>query len=89
MMGPMNGVNWLWWIIIGGIAGALAGRVVRGRGFGIIVDIIVGIVGAFIGGWIISGLLNIQGSGIIFSFIVAFIGAVLLLWLLRLVAKRG
>jgi uncharacterized membrane protein YeaQ/YmgE (transglycosylase-associated protein family) len=89
MMGAMNGVNWLWWIIIGGIAGALAGRVVRGRGFGIIVDIIVGIVGAFIGGWIISGLLNIQGSGIIFSFIVAFIGAVLLLWVLRLVAKRG
>jgi uncharacterized membrane protein YeaQ/YmgE (transglycosylase-associated protein family) len=53
------------------------------------VDIIVGIVGAFIGGWIISGLLNIQGSGIIFSFIVAFIGAVILLWVLRLVAKRG
>ena len=86
--GRMNGVNWLGWIIIGGIAGALAGRVVRGRGFGIIVDIIVGIVGALIGGWIISGLLNIQGSGIIFSFIVAFIGAVVLLWVLRLVARR-
>jgi len=88
-MGAMEGVNWIWWIIIGGIAGALAGRVVRGRGFGIIVDIIVGIVGAFIGGWIISGLLNIKGSGIIFSFIVAFLGAVLLLWVLRLVTKRG
>jgi uncharacterized membrane protein YeaQ/YmgE (transglycosylase-associated protein family) len=89
MMGAMEGVNWLWWIIIGGIAGALAGRVVRGHGFGILVDIIVGVVGAFIGGWIISGLLNIKGSGIIFSFIVAFVGAVLLLWVLRLVGKRG
>src|SRR6266849_108894 len=86
--GAMEGVNWLWWIIIGGIAGALAGRVVRGRGFGIIVDVIVGIVGAVIGGWIISGLLNIKGSGIIFSFIVAFLGAVLLLWVLRLVAPQ-
>jgi uncharacterized membrane protein YeaQ/YmgE (transglycosylase-associated protein family) len=88
MMAGMQGVNWIWWIIIGGVAGALAGRVVRGKGFGIFVDVIVGIVGAFIGGWIITGLLNIGGSGIIFSFVVAFIGACILLWVLRLAAGR-
>lgn len=85
----MQGVGWLGWIIIGGVAGALAGRVVRGRGYGILVDVIVGIIGGFIGGWIVTGLLNIGGSGIVFSFIVAFIGAVILLWLLRLVSARS
>jgi uncharacterized membrane protein YeaQ/YmgE (transglycosylase-associated protein family) len=81
----MEGVSFLWWIIIGGIAGALAGRVVSGHGYGIVVDIIVGIVGGFIGGWIVGGLLGVGGSGIIFSLIVAFLGAVVLLFLLRLV----
>ena len=84
----MQGVSWLGWIIIGGIAGALAGRVVSGHGYGIVVDITVGIIGGFIGGWIVGGLLGIGGSGIIFSLIVAFIGAVILLFLLRLVSGR-
>jgi uncharacterized membrane protein YeaQ/YmgE (transglycosylase-associated protein family) len=81
----MSGVGILGWIIIGGIAGALAGRVVSGHGYGIVLDIVVGIIGGLLGGWIVSGLLNIGGSGWIFSFIVAFIGAVILLFLLRLV----
>jgi uncharacterized membrane protein YeaQ/YmgE (transglycosylase-associated protein family) len=81
----MNGVGILGWIIIGGIAGALAGRVVSGHGYGIVLDIVVGIIGGLLGGWVVSGLLGIGGSGIIFSFIVAFIGAVVLLFLLRLV----
>lgn len=50
-MGPVSH-RIIFWLIIGGIAGALAGRIVDGGGFGIVVEIIVGIVGAFIGGWL-------------------------------------
>jgi uncharacterized membrane protein YeaQ/YmgE (transglycosylase-associated protein family) len=77
----------IFWLIIGGIAGALAGRIVEGGGFGIVVDIIVGIVGAFIGGWL-GGVLGIHlGSGIIGSLITALIGAVILLFIVRLFSR--
>lgn len=75
------------WIIIGGIAGALAGRVVKGSGFGILGDIIVGIVGALLGGFL-AGLILSDTIGVIGSFILAFVGAVVLLWLLRLLSGR-
>ncbi len=75
------------WIIIGGIAGWLASLVVRGTGLGILGDIIVGVVGAFIGGFIVS---LVGGTGFtgfnIWSLIVAFIGAVVLLLVVRLFA---
>jgi uncharacterized membrane protein YeaQ/YmgE (transglycosylase-associated protein family) len=77
-------INILVWIIVGGIAGWLAGLVVQGTGLGVIGDIIVGIVGALIGGFIVS-LLGAGGfSGFnIWSLIVAFIGAVVLLLILK------
>jgi len=75
------------WLVIGAIAGWLAGRVVKGGGFGLIVDIIVGIVGAVIGGFL-AGVLGIStGEGIIGSIIVAFVGAVILLLILRLIKR--
>lgn len=71
------------WLIIGAIAGWLAGRLVKGGGFGLIGDIIVGIVGAVIGGWL-AGMLGISiGSGLIASIITAVIGAVILLVIVR------
>jgi|SRR5580698_3008452 uncharacterized membrane protein YeaQ/YmgE (transglycosylase-associated protein family) len=77
----------IFWLIIGGIAGALAGRIVEGGGFGIVIDIIVGIVGAFIGGWL-GGVLGIHlGGGIIGSLITALIGAVILLFIVRLFSR--
>ena len=77
------------WIIVGGLAGALAGRVVKGSGFGILGDIIVGIVvGALLGGFL-AGLVLSDTIGVIGSFILAFLGAVVLLWLLRLLAAGG
>jgi uncharacterized membrane protein YeaQ/YmgE (transglycosylase-associated protein family) len=77
----------IFWLIIGGIAGALAGRIVDGGGFGIVVDIIIGIVGAFIGGWL-GGVLGIHlGGGIIGSLITALIGAVILLFIVRLFSR--
>ena len=77
------------WLVIGAVAGWLAGVVVKGGGFGLIGDIIVGIVGAFIGGWG-AGALHIHiGSGWISSIITAAIGAILLLFILRAVRGRA
>jgi len=74
------------WIIVGLIAGAVAARVVAGRGFGCIADIVVGIAGAFIGGYLL-GLFNINGTvGFWGSIVVAFIGAAVLLSALKLVS---
>ncbi len=75
------------WIIIGGVAGWLAGLVVKGSGYGLIGDIIVGIVGAFIAGWLLPRLGIVIGSGIIAAIINAFIGAVILLIILRLIRR--
>lgn len=75
------------WLIIGAIAGWLAGKFVKGSGFGLLVDILVGIVGAFVGGWL-AGLLGIGlGGGWIASIITATIGAVILLFVVRLIKR--
>lgn len=76
----------LWIIIIGGIAGWLAGKIMRGDGFGIIVDIIVGIIGGWIGGSVL-GWFGIHGGGLISDLIIAIIGAIILIWIIRLVRK--
>ncbi len=77
----------IWWCIVGGIAGFLAGKVMKGGGFGVLMDIVVGIVGAVIGGWVFGILGILRSGGIIASIIVAFIGACILLWLIRLIKK--
>ncbi|MHB1495843.1 MAG: GlsB/YeaQ/YmgE family stress response membrane protein [Acidithiobacillus sp.] len=76
-------------LIIGGITGWLAGLLIKGRGFGIIGDIIVGIIGAFIGGFVLIffGLAGLFGAGIISAIVVAFIGAVILLSIIKLVKR--
>lgn len=77
----------LTWLIVGLIAGVLA-SLVMGGGFGIIGDIIIGIVGAFIGGWLFSRLgVTTPFGGIAGTIFVAFIGAVVLLFLLRLISR--
>ena len=72
----------VWWIVVGLIAGFLAGLVMRGGGFGIVGDIIVGILGAIIGGFV-AGLPGLGASGFVGSIIIAFLGACLLIALLR------
>jgi uncharacterized membrane protein YeaQ/YmgE (transglycosylase-associated protein family) len=71
------------WVIIGLIAGWLAGTVSRGRGFGCIADIILGMVGAILGGWIFSKL-NIPGGGLLYSIAAATVGAVILVAVARI-----
>ena len=79
-------MHFLFFIVIGLIAGALAGRVVSGHGYGVLGDIVVGIVGAFLGGWVFVSVLGVAGGGVFFSLFTAFVGAVILLWLIRLLA---
>ena len=80
-------MNFLAWIVVGLIAGWLAGQVMKGGGYGLLVDIILGILGGFLGGWIF-GLLGIgAGGGMIGSIIVAFIGAVILVGITRLIKR--
>ena len=76
-----------YWIVVGLIAGWLAGKVMRGGGYGVVIDIVLGILGGIVGGWVF-GMLGIwPGGGILGSIIVAFVGAVILVWLTRLVKK--
>ena len=75
----------VWWLLVGLIAGFLASMVMRGGGYGILGDIIVGIVGAFLGGFLAS-LVGLGGSGFIGTVIIAFIGACILIAILRAVS---
>lgn len=75
------------WLVVGLIAGWLAGRVMKGGGYGVIVDIILGILGGILGGWIFGVLGIWHGGGMIGSIIVAFIGAVILVAITRLLKK--
>lgn len=76
-------MSWLWWIIIGAVAGWLAGKLMRGGGFGFLINFLVGIAGAVIGGWVF-GLLGIAAGGVIGSLVTALVGAILLLWIISL-----
>ena len=74
-------------LIIGAVAGWLAGQIVRGMGFGLIGNIVVGIVGAFIAGWLLPRIGIVIGGGILGSIINATIGAVVLLVIIGLIKR--
>ncbi len=75
------------WLLVGAVAGWLAGLVVRGGGFGLVGNIVIGIIGAFLGGWLF-GIAGIAiGAGIINTIFTAFIGAVVLLLLVRVIKR--
>ncbi|MBO5024996.1 MAG: GlsB/YeaQ/YmgE family stress response membrane protein [Bacteroidaceae bacterium] len=80
-------MGFIWYIIIGTLSGFIAGKIMRGSGFGIIVNLIVGIVGGLLGGWCF-GLLGITTAGILGSLITSVAGAILLLWVLSLFRKN-
>lgn len=68
---------WIWFLVMGGIVGWLAGLITRGRGFGIVSDILVGVVGAALGGWVANAM-GLYTSSSLGAFFVALAGAVLL-----------
>ena len=79
--------SWLSWIVVGLIAGAVASRVVAGRGFGCLADIVVGVAGAIIGGFLLGAVFGASGTvGFWGSLVVAFIGAAVLLAALKMLS---
>jgi len=77
----------LWVIVIGILAGWVAGKIMRGSGFGLLGDLIVGVIGSLLGSFIF-GLLGLGAYGLIGRLVVAIIGAVILLWLIRFIKRR-
>ena len=76
-------------LFVGIVAGWLAGKVVRGTGFGIVGDLLVGIDGAFIGNWLLPRLGIHLGTGVVSAIVNATVGAILLLFVVRLVGGAG
>ena len=74
----------IWYIIIGIVAGFLAGKIMRGGGFGLLINLVVGIIGGLLGGWVFG----FAAGGILGSLITSVVGAVLLLWILSLFRKH-
>jgi uncharacterized membrane protein YeaQ/YmgE (transglycosylase-associated protein family) len=72
----------IWQIVIGILAGFLAGKIMRGRGYGLLVDLLLGIVGSMLGGMIFS-FLGLYSSGVVGELVVATFGAVLLIYIVR------
>lgn len=79
--------TWIGWIVIGGIAGWLAGKLMKGGGFGIIVNVLLGIVGSVVGGWLF-GLAGITAGGIVGSLASATVGAIVLLAIVGLFNRK-
>ena len=77
----------LWYIIIGIIAGFVTGKLMQGGGFGLLINLLVGIVGGVLGGGMF-GLLGIATSGLLGSLITSIVGAVVLLWIVSLSYNR-
>jgi uncharacterized membrane protein YeaQ/YmgE (transglycosylase-associated protein family) len=75
------------WILVGLIAGWAAGRIMKGKGYGPLMDTLLGMVGAVVGGWIFNTLNIYPAGGIIGSTVVAIVGAVLIIWIARLLKK--
>ena len=76
----------LWFLLIGILAGWLAGQLMRGGGYGLVGDLVIGVIGAFLGGWLL-GALGFRAGGLIGSLVTATIGAIVLLFLIRLIKR--
>jgi len=81
-------MEFVWFILIGLVAGWLAGQFMKGGGYGLIGNIIVGVIGALLGGFLFPTLGISIGGGLIGALVVATIGAILLIFLLRLITRR-
>jgi uncharacterized membrane protein YeaQ/YmgE (transglycosylase-associated protein family) len=81
-------MHFLWWILVGLVAGWATGKIMKGGGYGFIVDVILGIIGAVVGGWI-AGLLGISpAGGLIYTILIAIGGAVIVVFIFRLITGK-
>jgi uncharacterized membrane protein YeaQ/YmgE (transglycosylase-associated protein family) len=85
----MNGESLLIFLVVGALAGWLGGIVVKGYGLGLVGDMVVGVIGSFIGGWLFSYFHIVHGTGFLGNLIGATLGAIVLLFALRLVRLRA
>jgi uncharacterized membrane protein YeaQ/YmgE (transglycosylase-associated protein family) len=76
----------LWFLVVGLVAGWLAGKLTKGSGFGVVGDIVIGVIGAFIGGFLF-GLIGLSAGGTIGSIVMATVGAVVLVLVVRALKK--
>jgi len=86
MEAKMSITSLILWLVIGALAGWLAGKVMKGRGFGLFGNIVVGIVGSVIGGYLLGGFLS--SAGFLGSLITSFVGAVVLIFVVGLIARK-
>jgi uncharacterized membrane protein YeaQ/YmgE (transglycosylase-associated protein family) len=73
----------LLFLVIGVLAGFIAGKIMKGSGYGLVGDLVIGVVGAFVGGWVF-GMLGISAGGILGALCAAVVGALILLYVIRL-----
>jgi uncharacterized membrane protein YeaQ/YmgE (transglycosylase-associated protein family) len=85
----LTSVGWIGYIIIGAIAGWIAGKIVKGGGSGILMNIVIGIIGALIGGFLLSFFLDTAGGGWWFTLFTAVLGSVILLWIVGMVQRKN
>jgi uncharacterized membrane protein YeaQ/YmgE (transglycosylase-associated protein family) len=78
----------IWWIIVGMIAGWATGKIMKGSGYGFIVDTVLGIIGAVVGGYIAGALGISPQGGMIYTILIAIVGAVIVVFLFRLITGR-
>lgn len=80
----------IWWIVVGLIAGWLTGKIMKGDGYGFFGDVVIGILGAVVGGWI-TGVLGLggPGGGLLYSILISVLGAVVLVWIFRLITRKS
>ena len=79
-------MSFIWYIIIGIVAGFLAGKIMRGGGFGLVINLLLGILGGVLVGWVFA-LFGLAASGLIGSLITSTVGAILVLWIASLFSK--
>ena len=80
-------MEFIWFIVVGLIAGWLAGVLVKGGGFGVVGDLIVGVIGALLGGWLFGAMGIWPGGGLLGSIVIATIGAIILIFIIRLIKR--
>ena len=85
----LTSVGWIGYIVIGAIAGWIAGMIMKGGGSGILMNIVIGVIGALVGGFLLSFFLDTAEGGWWFTLFTAILGAVILLWLVGLVQRRS
>lgn len=80
-------MSFIWFIVIGALAGFIAGKIMRGGGFGILINLLLGIVGGVLGGWVFD-LFGLGSKGLIGNLVTSVVGAVLILWIASFFTKK-